>query len=1243
MPGFHRTRSRTSPALATTRTETQQPPQVQPLHWNAAMATGEPLLDAQHQRLLEIFNRAALAQARGARPEELDGLLDALADYTRDHFRAEARLMRQWQVDGAHRTMHLQAHEKFCGFLQQARMLNHDCGADVSVELLSFLAQWLLQHIMEVDRQMAREVQARQAGAARALPLEDQDPHARGRLVDTVSGLSDALGQRTFDLLLQRQQLLDLQTLYRALLHCGDVLIQCRREHEMLASLCAKLSCDTPFHAAWIGRPGPCGAFEVLALDGEGAEQVRCDPPRLTDGETASVVVRAWNTGMLRVCNDTLADPTLKPWHAGFRAHRWLSLLALPIIRGARVWAILALAAPRREGFDAGTLEVCTRIGALLGHGLDELDLKERIRSLQLQDARMARTDPLTGLPNRLALEEYLPAAIARARRRGTSLALGVIDLDDFKPVNDRLGHDAGDELLRALSRRLREWLRESDFVARLGGDEFVVVLEDLESAQDLPQLSAALRHLHRAVETPFDVSGATPASVDMTMGLALFPLDGEEAEALLRQADAAMYQAKQSKRTRTQWWRIGASMPSEQLAEAAFDPFGPEIQELMQSVAPHIEAVAEQFAAAFYRELGSRTETASILACLTEQQLQGLVHQQAAHLRFLLDAGTSAEQARAAARRLGTVHGLIGLSGASMALVMGLYRDLLHAHFDAALLTTRTRYRALRTAEARLQLELQGELESMQSVLDQYQALLARPQDGRGLAADWVQAELEALAALPGMRAAVVCRPDAHNRLVIERAAGPECAAFVEAHRARNLYPVLDPRDVRGRGLVANTWMTDSQQETAAFGSETRAAPWQTLMSEFAIRSAVTLPVHRHGAIHSVLMLFGAYPHQFTSAWMRTWRLSLQNRWDQMTRASQSRGHVIDTGEVAQIRALLYGGGVEMFVQPVIELETGAVVKAEALARLRTPQGTLLAPGQFLPALGETDLDSLFRQGLQQGLAHLRRWRDQQVQIELAINLAPSSLVHPDCAQWVEEALRTAQVAPQHLVLELLESQALEANTVDEAITRLAATGVKIAMDDLGSGFSNLKRLADLPFDIIKVDQNLVKDLARDPIKALSLIRTVVQIGQDLEREVVAEGLEDPDFIEAAMALGCRYGQGFGLCRPMPAAALSQWLAARPVGRGLGAGVHSWLGALAYQWMRLHDPMSLREPGRLDVCPISELLRVRAPDDPQARALHADVHEHPFEAGRLQAMHQMMQWLTRKVREARSDEATGA
>ncbi len=1204
-----------------------------PLPWSQAMATGIAAVDEQHCRLLEIFNRTVTAQAEGASREAVNALLDALVNYTREHFRDEERLMRRWPVDPQHRAMHLHAHKTFRDFLAQAQALAHDYAGDVIVELLAFLAQWLLHHIMEVDQQMAADIHLLQSGGAAGQMRHAHDRQVKARLVDAVSQLSDRLGQRTFDLLAQRQRLLDLQALYRALLHCGDVLIQSRRERQMLQSLCAKLTQDTPFHAAWIGRPGASNGFDVLALAGEGAAQVRSAPPRLTDGETAPVVVKAWNSRRPVVCNDTFADASLQPWHAGFAVTRWLSVLALPILRARRKWAVLVLAAPRAGCFDAPTIEVCTRIGAMLGHGLDEFDLKKRIRTRQARDARMARTDTLTGLPNRLGLAEYLPQAIARAHRRGRAVAVGVLDLDDFKPVNDRWGHEAGDELLRLVSRGLREALRTSDFIARLGGDEFVVILEDLEEPLAVPQLSAALERLHRAVETPFEVGGGRRCSIEMTMGVVLSPADGTETDMLLRQADAAMYQAKQVKKARTQWWRLGVTPTSERIAETAFDPFGPDARELMRVIAPHLAIVAEQFSTLFYRELQACPETAVILASVSRQDFEALRGKQAEHLRLLLGAATAAQRVRETAQRLGAIHALVGVSGAWMARAMGWYRDLLRTHLDAAPLSARTRYRAVQAAEARLQLHIESQLQAMQSVLDRYQTLLARPIDSSVPAADWTQSELDALAALPGIRIAVLWRPDAQSRLVIEHAAGAESSPFIAAHRARDLYPVLDPRDVRGRGMVATTWMTDCQQVTHAYGLEDRAEPWLALMNEFGIRSAVTLPVHRHGAVHAVLMLFGAYPHQFACGWMRTWRLSLQNRWDQLTAVSRSRQHAIDAGQAARIRSLLYGGGVEMFVQPVIDLTNGALIKVEALARLRTAEGTLLAPGQFLPALGEADLDSLLRQGLEQGLGHLRTWRGEHLDIALSINLAPSSLVHPDCARWVREALRQAAVAPKHLTLELLESQVLEAGAVDEAIARLADTGVKLAIDDLGSGFSSLSRLADLPFDLIKVDQNIIRDLARDPLKALSLIRTVVQLGHDLERDVVVEGLEDDAAIEAATLLGCRFGQGYGLARPMPAAELAAWNRTRSFRGSEGATVHSWAGALAYQWMAMHDASHLRHSGDLASCPLTGFLAARGIDDAGMRDAHERIHDGTPEPARTQAMRQMMQWLAREAR----------
>jgi diguanylate cyclase (GGDEF)-like protein/hemerythrin-like metal-binding protein len=1206
-----------------------------PLKWADTMATGIAEVDEQHRRLLDIFNRIVLAQTQDVSREAVTALLNELVEYTRYHFREEERLMRRWRVSATHRSLHLRAHGSFRRFLRQAQACVGEHLPEVIVELMAFLAQWLLHHIMQVDMQMGREIQARQSagpvGAARRDPLHD----SRDDIAQAVSDLTERLGQRTFTLLGQRQQLVNLQALYRALLHCGDVLIRSRREPEMLQSLCAKLVQDTLFHAAWIGRPGQSGVFDVLAHAGTATGQVPAAPPRLMDEERASVWVKAWRARQLVVCNDTLADPSLQPWHADCAAHQWLSVIAIPITRGGQMWAVLALASARRDCFDAPTIDLCSRIIALLGHGLDEFDLKKRIRSLRAKDARMARTDSLTGLPNRLALEEYLPQAIARARRRGSSLAVGMMDLDDFKCVNDRLGHETGDELLRCLSDGLLECLRDSDFIARMGGDEFVVVLEDLEATQLTSQLDAALKRLHRVLETPFMLGAAAneAVSIDMSMGVALYPNDGSEAELLLRQADAAMYQAKQNKRDRAQWWQIGTLAPPEQAAEGSFDPFGADAQELMRSLAPHLHAVAEKFTASLHGEMLARRDCASILACLSREEYQSLAGKQSAHLAFLLDALTTEQAVAETAQRLGMVHALIGISGAWMARAVGMYRDHLRNHLDGSLLTARTRYLTLRAADARLQLDLESQLQAMQSTLDAYQVLLARPMDTRVLSADWLQPELDALAALPGIRAALLWWPDAQNRMIIERAGGEKGAPLTEAFRVQDLYPLLDPRDVRGRGLVATTWRTDSAQETSVFAAETRARPWQALMRQFGIRSAATFPVHRHGTVHAVLMLFGAYPHQFASGSMQTWRLSVQNRWDLLTAMSHHRGDAIDTDQAAQIRSLLYGGGVEMFVQPVVNLADGALVKVEALARLRAPDGALLTPGRFLPALGETDLDSLFRQGLAQALGHLRRWHDENLDIGLAINLAPSTLVHPDCARWIEQALREAQVAPQHLTLELLESQALEVTAVDEAITRLASTGVRFALDDLGAGFSNLKRLADLPFDLIKIDQHIIQDLLYDPIKSLSLIRTVVQIGQDLERDVVVEGLEDAGIIEAAVHLGCRLGQGYGLGRPMPAAVLTEWLRTRAFRGELARGLQSWLGALAYEWMVMHDPLHLRNPGELATCPLTAFLETQAVRDSDVLEWHRQIHQELGASVRMQIKRNLLQWLAKKTR----------
>lgn len=154
----------------------------------------------------------------------------------------------------------------------------------------------------------------------------------------------------------------------------------------------------------------------------------------------------------------------------------------------------------------------------------------------------LAHTDALTGLPNRRGLELELAAALPPADAQRL-LAVYLVDLDGFKAVNDRLGHDAGDELLIAVAARLKSELRHSDVVARLGGDEFVVLARGLASEQVAWQLG---RKLVAAFGQPFDLRGQA-CHVGLTVGFSLAPLDGQDAAALLRRADAAMYAGKQS------------------------------------------------------------------------------------------------------------------------------------------------------------------------------------------------------------------------------------------------------------------------------------------------------------------------------------------------------------------------------------------------------------------------------------------------------------------------------------------------------------------------------------------------------------------------------------------------------------------------------------------------------------------------------------------------------------------------
>jgi diguanylate cyclase (GGDEF)-like protein len=167
------------------------------------------------------------------------------------------------------------------------------------------------------------------------------------------------------------------------------------------------------------------------------------------------------------------------------------------------------------------------------------LDVTEQRRNQQLV-AHMAQHDPLTDLPNRMLFHDRLKTALAQVKRGGM-MAVHYLDLDNFKPVNDSFGHQAGDALLVSVATRIRKSVREHDTIARLGGDEFAVLQTSIRKPGDAAILAGRLL---RAVADPFQVSGRD-IQVGLSIGIAVAPEDGLTSDDLLIKADSALYHSK--------------------------------------------------------------------------------------------------------------------------------------------------------------------------------------------------------------------------------------------------------------------------------------------------------------------------------------------------------------------------------------------------------------------------------------------------------------------------------------------------------------------------------------------------------------------------------------------------------------------------------------------------------------------------------------------------------------------------
>jgi diguanylate cyclase (GGDEF)-like protein len=221
--------------------------------------------------------------------------------------------------------------------------------------------------------------------------------------------------------------------------------------------------------------------------------------------------------------------------------------LAFPIRDGNDVLGILEFFHTEVLEPDVVLLEITDSIGSQIGQFI--------VRRRAEAEKYKAMHDALTGLPSRLLFMERLEHALVQAQRHGHRLAVMFIDLDRFKLINDSLGHEAGDRMLKEVARRLKLRLREGDTVARLGGDEFVMLLEEITTPQDTLLVA---QKLVRELAAPFSLAGQN-VTVTASIGVSTYPEGSNDSATLLRQADAAMYDAKANGRNLCQLYSDGS------------------------------------------------------------------------------------------------------------------------------------------------------------------------------------------------------------------------------------------------------------------------------------------------------------------------------------------------------------------------------------------------------------------------------------------------------------------------------------------------------------------------------------------------------------------------------------------------------------------------------------------------------------------------------------------------------------
>ena len=471
--------------------------------WNENFNTGLAKIDEQHRRLVQLLNLLASHMAFQSDIPALNVIFHELADYAVYHFQTEEDVWRQYLKEDSLAAKHKKEHDNFISTVLSLKAKGDTGSVDSMIEeVLSFLVRWLASHILENDKYMAMVVLAMQSGLSQKRAEKQAKHQLSGGmrvLIDIILSTYGDLATNTIQLMKEAAERKHAEQQLRI------AAIAFEAQEGMLVT-------DADKVILRVNR-----AF--IDITGYTAEEVIGRQPHILSSGRQDANFYAEMRE--RINNHDAWKGEI--WNRRKNGEVYLEYLTISSVKD-----------------QDGTV---TNYVGIFNDITKSVEAAAEIKHLAFYDS-------LTGLPNRRLLHDRLKQALASSARSAQQGAVLFMDLDNFKNLNDTLGHNIGDLLLQQVAQRLETCVREGDTVARLGGDEFVVILEDLsqQAIEAAAHIEVIANKILAIFREPFQL-GVHEYHCTASIGASIFSDHDYTQDELLKQADIAMYQAKTSGR----------------------------------------------------------------------------------------------------------------------------------------------------------------------------------------------------------------------------------------------------------------------------------------------------------------------------------------------------------------------------------------------------------------------------------------------------------------------------------------------------------------------------------------------------------------------------------------------------------------------------------------------------------------------------------------------------------------------